>query len=262
MNARALTACLGVRPHLESFADGELRGDLLRHVSRHVEDCVTCAGLVESVRGLGELLRENQTTEAELPDLAGLADGVVSRVRAEEHESWRGKLERATDDLHWVLVGAGSLTAAFLSVLLVSVVMQSSVEQRGDSLAAVLNTTIAPPQIGRATIVSGTMAPDSIVSASGQDDVEFANLAEINRAGHVTSLQRLPIGDEMNVSEEQPITNQMRSMRFAPAERTTLDPDSRQIVWLHTATEVRGTEMGLKERRMVWFYTTPGKKVL
>lgn len=262
MNARVMTACLGVRPHLESFADGELRGDLLRRVSRHVESCHECATVIDAVQSLGETLRGGATVGADLADLAGLADGVVSRIRAEEHESWRGKLDRATDDLHWVLVGAGSLTAAFLSVLLVSVVMQSSVEQRGDSLAAVLNTTIAPPQIGRATVVSGNMAPDSIVSASGEDDVEFANLAEINQAGHVMSLQRLPMGGEMSVSEEQPIANQMRSMRFAPAERTTLDPDSRQIVWLHTATEVRGTEMGLKERRMVWFYTTPAKKVL
>lgn len=255
-------ACGWVQPHLEAFADGELRGDVLRRVSQHVEACGSCSDLVDSVHSIGETLRISQPQEPAPTVLAGLADGVVSRVRAEERESWRGKFERATDDLHWVVVGAGSVAAAFLTALSVTVVMYSSVEQRSDSLASVLNTAAAPPQLGGVTIMPASLAPDSIVGVNGGDDVEFANLAEVNRAGHVMNLQHVPLGNDLSESDAQPVVNQLRSLRFAQPERTSLDPDARQFVWLHIATEVRGREMSFAERRDVWMYTTPGKKAL
>ena len=236
-----LNPCLTVRPYLEAFADGELRGDLLRRVSHHVEACVMCGDVVESVRDLGSLLREKP--EAELSDLAGLADGVVSRIRAEAHESWRGTLERATDDLHWVLVGAGSIASAFLTVLVVSVVMQSSVEQRADSLAAMLKTmTVSPPSLGGATIV-----PSSLVGSAGPgaaDDVEFVNLTEVNRAGHVMSLLPVPNKNEISASDAQVLVNQLRGLRFTQQTgRSMTDPDARQFIWLYSATEVRAKKV-------------------
>jgi hypothetical protein len=260
-------SCAAVQPHLEAFADGELRGDVLRRVSQHLESCDDCSAVIESVQGVGDVLRGRPLQEADFADLAGLADGVVSRVRAEDRESWRAKFERATDDLHWVLVGGGSIAAAFLTAMSVSIVMHSSVEQRADSLASILNTvTDAPPQLGLATIVPVSIAPDSIVGANGEDDVEFANLTEVNRAGHVMSLQALPRGDEINATDAQSLVNQLRDLRFArQTERSNFtDPDARQLIWLYTATEVRGTDAGsdTAARRLIWLYTTPGKKAL
>jgi hypothetical protein len=260
-----MLSCLAVQPHLEAFADGELRGDMLRRVSHHLETCDCCGAAVEAVQRVGDMLRGRQLHDADFADLAGLADGVVSRVRAEDRESWRGKLERATDDLHWVLVGAGSVASAFLTALVVTVVMHSSVEQRADSLAAVLNSmTVQPPQLGGTTIVPSSMAPDSIVGVNGEDDVEFANLTEVNRAGLVTSLQPLPLGNSVNVPEAQLLGNQLRGLRFSQqAERSSFtDPDARQVIWLYTATEVRGTNLDQATRRAIWFNTTPGKKAL
>jgi hypothetical protein len=259
--------CAAVRPHLEAFADGELRGDVLRRVSQHVEACGDCGSFVEGVQGVGDALRNGLQPEPDPTVLAGLADGIVSRVRAEDRESWRGKFERATDDLHWILVGAGSVTSAFLTALAVTVVMQSAVVQRNDSLASVLNTmTDSPPQLGGATIVPASVAPDSIVGANGEDDVEFANLTEVNRAGHVMSLQPLPLGDEEYAPDAQSLTNQLRGLRFAQTERNNLtDPEVRQLIWLYTATEVRGRDAGVDARRLIWLYTTPpagGKKAL
>jgi hypothetical protein len=262
---RQLSQCAAVQAHLEAFADGELRGDVLRRVSQHIEDCGICAAVVDGVRNVGDALRGNAACASDHADLAGLADGVVSRVRAEERESWRGKLERATDDLHWVLVGAGSIAAAFFTAMSVSVVMHSSVEQRADSLAAVLNTmAVQPPQLGRATIVPDSVAPDSIVGANGEDDVEFANLTEVNRAGHVMSLQPLPLGKEITATDAQSLVDQLRGLRFSQqTERGNLtDPDARLFVWLYTATEVRGTGMNAAARRLIWLYTTPTKKAL
>jgi hypothetical protein len=255
-------ACATVLPHLEAFADGELRGDVLRRVSQHVENCDSCSEVVEGVQSIGETLRNNPVHDSDSTVLAGLADGVVSRIRAEDRESWRGKFERATDDLHWVVVGAGSIAAAFLTVLSVTVVMKSSVEQRADSLAAVLTSkSDAPPQLGGATVVPASLSPDSIVGANGEDDVEFANLAEVNRAGHVMSIQ--PLGDEKTASDSQALVSQLRGLRFAqPSGRTNLtDPAARQFIWVITATEVRGAEPDLAARRVIWMMTTPDTRV-
>jgi len=257
---RQLSQCAAVQAHLEAFADGELRGDVLRRVAQHIEDCGICAAIVDGVRNVGDALRGNAPLESDYADLAGLADGVVSRVRAEERESWRGKLDRATDDLHWVLVGAGSIAAAFFTAMSVSVVMHSGLEQRNDSLAAVLNTmAIQPPQLGGATIVPDSVAPDSIVGANGQDDVEFANLTEVNRTGHVMSLRPLSLGDEINASDSQTLANQLSGLRFTQQiERSNFtDPDARQVIWLYTATEVRGAEIAPRARALIWLYTTP-----
>jgi hypothetical protein len=255
-------ACATVLPHLEAFADGELRGDVLRRVSQHVEACANCSDLVDGVQAIGTTLRGTQPLDPDPTFLAGLADGVVSRIRAEERESWRGKLERATDDLHWVLVGAGSIAAAFCTALSVTVVLQSSVEQREDSLAAVLTSmSVSPPQLGGATIVPASLAPDSIVGVNGEDDVEFANLAEVNRAGHVMSL--LPLGNDTNASESKVLVDQLRGLRFAQqTQRTNLtDPAARQFIWVYTATEVRGAQPDLAARRIIWLHTTPNVRI-
>ena len=54
---RPLSACVAVQPHLEAFADGELRGDALRRVAQHVEGCEHCSASVDGIQGLGESLR-------------------------------------------------------------------------------------------------------------------------------------------------------------------------------------------------------------
>lgn len=225
--------CAWVRTHLNAFADGELRGDVLRSVSQHVDCCEDCAARVLEIGELGNLLRDGVAFESFPPDLAGLADGVVSRIRAEDHESWRGVFERATDDLHWVMVGVGSVAAAFLSALIVSVVVQSGVGQRGDSLAAMLNTLAATPlELGHATGMPGDLA------ALGIDDVQLTSLAEVNDDGHVLHLKLLSNLDERDATI---LLTEMRRMRFAQQQdRRMTDPTGRQVVLLYSATEVRG----------------------
>ena len=51
---------------------------------------------LRNARSVGDALRGSLESDPDLTQLAGLADGVVSRVRAEDRESWRGKFARAT----------------------------------------------------------------------------------------------------------------------------------------------------------------------
>lgn len=222
-------ACAAVRTHLNAFADGELRGNTLRVVSQHVESCDDCASAISEINELGAWLRDGVGLETEPPDLTGLADGVVSRVRAEDHESWRALFERATDDLHWVIVGVGSVAAAFISALIVSAVVQSGVGTRADSLAAILNTlATAPPALGRATVVPASFG------ASAADNSMFVSLAEVNDDGHVMRLDALSALD----SEDAAILAQMRRMRFEEQlDRRMTDP-SRRFVWVVSSTQV------------------------
>lgn len=229
--SRQYGLCAAVRSYLNAFADGELRGDTLRGVSHHVEGCEACAQAVAGIGDLGSLLRDGLTLHTEPPDLAGLADGVVSRIRAEDHESWRGILERATEDLHWVMVAVGSVAAAFISALVVSFVVQSGVGQRGDSLAAMLNTlATTPADIGRTRTMSGDL------TALGIDDVQLASPAEAN--DHVRSLKLLSNLEEPDVKI---LVTELRRMKFVQQQdRRMTDPAGRQVVILFSATEVRG----------------------
>ena len=230
---RSVQTCASVRVHLHAFADGELRGDTLRAVSHHMASCGSCSDRVREISDIGGCLRLCVANQPDSPDLAGLADGVVSRIRAEAHESWRGLFERATDDLHWVLVGVGSVAAAFISALIVSVVVQSGVGQRGDSLAAMLNTlAIDPPTLGRPTNSLGDLAALTL------DDQTMTSLAEVNDDGHVSHIRMLSSLDERDAAI---LMAQTRRMRFVQhLDRRMTDPTGRQVVLLFSATEVRG----------------------
>lgn len=231
--SRLQSSCATVRHHLAAFADGELRGKVLLGVSSHVEACQSCASQVEEIGQLGRVLRGAVASQDDPPNLEGLADGIVSRIRAEEHESWRGILGRATDDLHWVVVGVGSVAAAFISALVVSVVLQSSVGQRGDSLAAMLNTLATPPpELGRSTGMPGDLA------SLGIDDMQLASLAEVNDDGHVFHVKVLTNAD---AREAAILLGELRRMRFGQQQdRRMTDPTGRQVVLLFSTTEVRG----------------------
>jgi hypothetical protein len=139
------SACRRVRRCLGAFADGELPGVERLRVSQHLADCTPCAEEHKAIRDLGEMLRANALAAPAWVDLNGLAGGVISRVRAEDAQSWRAMLARAVEDWHWAIVGGGSIAAAFISVLFVSVVCWfGPTPTREDSLAAMLNNLVTP----------------------------------------------------------------------------------------------------------------------
>jgi hypothetical protein len=130
------TAC-GTMP-LEALVDGELSGAERLRVTRHLSICSSCASAVSDLEQIGGMLRE--ACVADHPqEMAGLASGVISRVRAERAQSWRAVVERAVDGWHWFLVGGGSLAAACLSIVFLSAMLQlGPAPERSDSLASLL----------------------------------------------------------------------------------------------------------------------------
>jgi anti-sigma factor RsiW len=138
-------SCSSVREHLGAYVDGELRPGDRSLVAAHLADCGDCQSALQSIRDLGDLLRARSAAAPEPGDLAGLAAGVISRARAEESQSWRSLLQRGMEDWHWALIGAGSLAAAVVSVLIAAAICAFGPRPaRDDSLAALLNNLQTP----------------------------------------------------------------------------------------------------------------------
>jgi hypothetical protein len=131
--------CTSLRRDLAAFVDGELRGDRMLGVLSHLECCTECSEHVRALRELGDGLRAEAPAEPPAHYLDGLASTVISRTKAETQLSWRAKIQRAHEDWHWPLVGAGALVATFGSFLLVSAILAFGPRpERDDSLFAII----------------------------------------------------------------------------------------------------------------------------
>jgi anti-sigma factor (TIGR02949 family) len=135
--------CDAVRDDLDAFADGELRGDELRTVAQHIDSCLRCTEEIDARRSVGTLIRDSSVYWQHAPAPAGLASGVVTRVRAERALSWRAALNHAVEDWHWVIVGGGAVAATFVSMLLCAgLVLMGTTKPSAESLSA-LGTNIS-----------------------------------------------------------------------------------------------------------------------
>jgi len=131
--------CRVNRGDLDAFVDGELRGARVLDVLRHLESCRACTAYVDDLRQIGEQLRVEGTADPDARVFDGLASTVVSRTRAEHAASWRALARRASEDWHWVLVGAGAMTATIVSTAILSVILAFGPRpQRDDSLSALI----------------------------------------------------------------------------------------------------------------------------
>jgi hypothetical protein len=162
-------SCQSVRSHLGAFVDDELTGRTRLQVAAHIEQCTDCAEEAEELRGLGAELRSAALAQP-MPAFAGLASGVIGRVRAERAQSWRAMFERAVGDWHWVVVGAGSVLATTITTSVVWLVLLfGPAPVREDSLAALLNNLSTSP---------GSM----FLVVSPKADVEHLTLMQISDA--------------------------------------------------------------------------------
>jgi hypothetical protein len=133
-----------MQDRLEAFVDGELSGRDRLAVVRHLDACDDCGAEVDALRDLGTALRASAPA-ADPVQLRGLAGGVISRIVAEQSQSWRSLFHRAFEDWHWVMVGTGSLVGTFsCAVFVLSMLLFGPTPERADSLAARLSAWDAP----------------------------------------------------------------------------------------------------------------------
>ena len=256
--------CDSVRDDLDAFADGELRGDELRYVAQHVDSCLRCTEEIEVRRSVGGLIRQSMTHWHRVPTPAGLASGVVTRIKAESSLSWRAMLNRGVEDWHWIIVGGGSVAATFISTLLcTALVLVGSTTPRADSLSALgTNLTTSPgamyaevsPGGAKSTGMMGMMfvqletsaapvgmLPDVLVRDSQEGLLVNALAQALGGGGPLVELRSMSVEDRRKA--EWLLDNITRARRLEPAGGPM---NTLKVHRLHLVTNTEVTAKGLR----------------
>jgi Putative zinc-finger len=139
--------CGSVNRVLEAYHDGELPVEQQIVVETHLAECYLCAAEAKSLRELRDALRATaDVTSSELVDasLHSITAEVISRVKAERHESLPARIGRMFEDLHLVWAGVAATTATVTCAAIVAGVLYFAPAERGDSLAGVISALAAP----------------------------------------------------------------------------------------------------------------------
>jgi hypothetical protein len=242
-----LWGCASVRRRLPAFYDRELPiGDLIT-IEAHVAGCPACAGELHELSAVGDALRL-AAVPAPADDWKGVQSGVIGRMRAEAHESWSARTERAFDDLHLVWIGLAATVATFLCGAVALSALHFASPERDDSLAAMIRTISAPAGSNLNPVRVGRFLQFPSVPESGpiermlaqpvsREELTLALSAVVTQEGRVSGVSVL--------NKQQPASQDLESLldvlsrgRLEPGRRGTL-PVAVNLVWLVTHTTVR-----------------------
>jgi anti-sigma factor RsiW len=244
------TDCRGIVDRLGAYVDGELTGRDRLVVSRHLSDCTSCDAEADALRRLGSALRAAAPV-VDASEVRGLAAGVVSRVSAEQEQSWRARLLTTFEDWHWVMIGTGSvLGTAACALLVASVLLFGPTPERTDSLAARLNNSdtsagtlfvVASPlgdnkssmvmQFEGAGTQSGAAEPavvPSSIALADQSALASAFADMVTRGGRLIELSALPAAERLRA---EALLDDLHRLRSADP-RYTGGPVTVHTLWL------------------------------
>lgn len=229
------SGCEVVRFSLGEFVDRELPGSAMLEIAQHVKACDDCAREVQTLRELGDTLRSAAANVPHADGLYGLAGGVLSRYKAEQAHSWLAVFRRGFEDWHWTIVGAGAVTAAFISVLFVSMILQfGPAPERDDSLAGTLNSLASSPGTlflltagdvvqfddGASQGSSPSVMPAGFAMPSESDLVAKLNASLVSKDGHIVDMATMSDSDRR---QAEALLDQIKGLRMS-APRSAADP--------------------------------------
>jgi putative zinc finger protein len=242
-----LMTCAAVQRRLQAFHDRELQVPDLIAIEGHLHDCPPCARDLNELHAVGNVLRL-AAAPAPPDDWTGVRSGVISRMRAEAHESWTARVRRAFDDLHLIWIGLASTAATCLCAGAVLSMLHFASPDRQDSLAAVIAVMAAPSgsDLNPARLDGRIQAPsvpeNGIVYAtlerSVMDDDLFVPLSAIvTREGRLSGLEllnKMQDGREVTTIVEALSRGRLEPAQFGGA------PVAVNLVWLVAHTTVKG----------------------
>jgi hypothetical protein len=242
-----LLTCSAVQRRLSAFHDRELSISDLIAIETHLHGCPPCIRDLRELQDVGHALR---LAAAPSPpdDWTGVRPGVISRMRAEAHESWTARVRRAFDDLHLVWVALGATAATCLCAGTVLSMMHFASPERQDSLAAVFAVMAAPSgsDLNPARLDGRIQAPsvpeNGIVYATLERSVMEGDLvvplsAIVTREGRVSGLELL--NKRQDGREVTDIVEALSRGRLEPAQFGG-SPVAVNLVWLVAHTTVKG----------------------
>jgi hypothetical protein len=241
--------CASVNRVLEAYHDGELPVEQQIVVETHLGECYVCAAEAKSLRQLRDALRATaDVTSSDTVDasLTSITSEVISRVKAERHESLPARIGRMFEDLHLVWAGLAATTATATCAAIVAGVLYFAPAERGDSLAGVISSLAAPPGSDRNPIVLNDrmelprfeLQPTmpTIASVKGESpDVALAVSGVVTQDGRIAFPSLL--SSPYSLADDQRLIMAVSGARFEPATRDGA-PVAVNFIWLLERTTV------------------------
>ena len=171
----------------------------------------------------------------------------VSRMRAEEHESWTARTRRMFDDLHLVWIGLTAAVATIVCGAAALSLVHFASPEREDSLASMIQVISAPTgsdlnPVNFERFLQVPTVPESgaiefmLAQPMTRDEVVLALNAVVTQDGRVSELSVL--SPESHPREVNPILEMLSNARFEPG-RMGASPVAVNLVWLLAHTTVR-----------------------
>jgi hypothetical protein len=242
-----LLTCAAVARRLEAFHDRELAVAEMIAIETHVQTCPPCARELRVLRLIGDGVR-GAAAPAPAGDWTGLQSNVMSRMRAEQHESLGAKSRRLFEDMHLVWIGLASTAATLICGGVVLSMLQFASPERGDSLAAViavmsapLGSDLNPARLDGFISVPSTVPGDDIIQATlagsaSRDEAVLPLSVTVSREGRIQGVSLL--GNEDN-QDYATILEAMSRAKLQPAQGGG-GPVAVNLVWLLAHTTVKG----------------------
>lgn len=249
-----LMTCSSVRRRLHAFYDRELPVRDLIAIESHVGSCPPCTRELRDLAVIGDELRL-AAAPGPADDWTGLRPGVISRMRAEQHESLPARAQRFIDDGHLVWIGLASAAATLvLAGSILSIV--SSAPGRTDSLAAVFamhgakaGSNLNPASLdgrgldlGPTPVMVPTVPHYGVVYATLEratmsgEDIMIPLSAKVTTEGYVENIEML--NSEASPSQIHDIVDALSRGRIEPAQYGN-SPVAVNLVWLLASTTVK-----------------------
>jgi len=244
-----LLTCSAVRRRLPAFHDRELAVTDQIAIEAHLHDCPPCTrdlGVLQDVR---DALRM-AAAPAPREDWTGVRSGVISRMRAEAHESWTARARRAFDDLHLVWIALASTAATFVCAGTVLSMMHFASPERQDSLAAAIAVQSAPygsdlnparldARISVPSVPENGVVYATLESSDVKGEMFLPLSAVVTREGRVSGLELLNRNDEYDPQTVRELVEALSRGRLEPAQFGST-PVAVNLVWLVAHTTVKG----------------------
>ena len=248
-----LMTCSSVRRRLDSFYDRELPVRELIDIENHVETCPPCTRELRAISTIGEGLRL-AAAPGPADDWTGLQPGVISRMRAEQHQSLAARARRFADDVHLVWIGLASATATLVLAGSILSILHSS-PGRADSLAAYFavlgaeaGSNLNPAtldgrglNLGPTPVLVPSVPHDGVVYATlmrspMSEEIMIPVSARVTKEGLVQNVEML--NEDASPSQIHDIVDALSRGRLEPAQYGNA-PVAVNLVWLFANTTVK-----------------------
>jgi hypothetical protein len=233
--------CRLIRRQLSAFHDGELPVGEQVAVEVHLRGCSACAAEAREMDALGTCVRSGAVSNGVEPEFwEGLPSIVVSRMKAEDAESFSGRTGRLFEDLHlvWAALGATGATVACLAIIF-TICYYAVTSPVGSN---------QNPVVPNAFMTLPSMNSDIFPVATSTNDEEsvLPFSVVVSKEGKIDKIALLtPNGDKRraNKTDGQAVTELLDAFskaRLAPARYAgSPAPVAVDIVWLYASLTVK-----------------------